>query len=122
MFTEGNSRSYIADQVAEVLTTELAKRKQLRVLSRTTASQYRETTSTLPELAKKLGVRWVVEGGVGLEGTRAYVKLRVVDSLSDRKAWADSYDFELSELVSANERVANSIAAAIEARLASPDR
>ena len=122
MFTEGNVRRHIADQVAEVLTTELARNKHLRVLSRTTASKYRETTSSLPELAKALGVRWVVEGGVGLEGTRAYVKLRVVDALSDRKAWADSFDFELSELVPATTRTANSIEAAIEAELRSPRR
>ena len=122
MFTEGNSRRYIADQVAEVLTTELATNKQMRVLSRTTASKYRETTSSLPELAKALGVRWVVEGGVGLEGTRAYVKLRVVDSLSDRKAWADSFDFELSELVPVTTRAASSIAAAIEAERQSSQR
>jgi TolB-like protein len=63
-----------------------------------------------------------VEGGVGLEGTRAYVKLRVVDSLSDRKVWADSYDFELSQLVPVNEKVATSIATAIEARLDSSQR
>jgi TolB-like protein len=112
-----NDRQHAADQVAEVLTTELAKNRQLRVLSRTTASKYREATSSLPEIAQALGVRWVVEGGVGLEGTRAYVKLRAVDSLTDRKIWADVFDCELSELVQANVEAAHSIAGAIQAQL-----
>jgi len=117
MFTEGGSRAYIANQIAEVLTTELAKNKQLRVLSRTTASKYRETTSSLPEIARSLGVRWVVEGGVGLQGSRAYVKLRAVDSLTDRKVWADVFDCDVSELVAVNARAADRIAAAIVAEL-----
>jgi adenylate cyclase len=122
MFTEGGSRAYIANQIAEVLTTELAKNKQLRVLSRTTASKYRETTSSLPEIARSLGVRWVVEGGVGLQGSRAYVKLRAVDSLTDRKVWADVFDCDVSELVAVNARAADRIAAAIVAELRSPQR
>ncbi|MBI1896244.1 MAG: hypothetical protein HYS04_06870 [Acidobacteria bacterium] len=113
MFTEDGSRRHVANQVAEVLTTELAKSRQLRVLSRTTASQYRDPTSSLPEIAKALAVRWVVEGGVGVEGSRAYVKLRVVDSRSDRKVWADVFDCDLSELVTASTRAADSMAAAI---------
>lgn len=122
MFTEGGSRGHIANQIAEVLTTELAKSKQLRVLSRTTASKYRETTSSLPEIARSLRVRWVVEGGVGLEGSRAYVKLRAVDSLTDRKVWADVFDCDVSELVAVNARAADSIAAAIVAELRSSQR
>jgi TolB-like protein len=121
-FTDSGSRGHIADQVAEVLTTELAKNKQLRVLSRTTASKYRETTSSLPEIARALGVRWVVEGGVGVQGSRAYVKLRAIDALTDRKVWADVFDCDLSGLVAANARAADSIAAAIVVELRSSPR
>ena len=121
-FTDSGNRGHIADQVAEVLTTELAKNKQLRVLSRTTASKYRETTSSLPEIARALGVRWVVEGGVGVQGSRAYVKLRAIDGLTDRKVWADVFDCDLSGLVAANVQAADSIAAAIVVQLRSSQR
>jgi TolB-like protein len=120
MFTEGGKQSHIADQVAEVLTTELAKSGQLRVLSRTTASKYRNTKLSLPEIAHSLRVRWIVEGGVGMEGSRAYVKLRCVDSLTDRKIWADVFDTRLSDLVAVNARTADAIEKAIHAALSSP--
>jgi TolB-like protein len=122
MFTESGSRGHIASQIAEVLTTELAKNTQLRVLSRTTATKYRETSSSLPEIARALGVRWVVEGGVGVQGNRVYVKLRAVDSRTDRKVWADVFDCDLSELVAVNARAADRIAAAIVLELRSSHR
>ena len=122
MFTESGSRGHIANQIAEVLTTELAKNTQLRVLSRTTATKYRETSSSLPEIARALGVRWVVEGGVGVQGNRVYVKLRAVDSRTDRKVWADVFDCDLSELVAVNARAADRMAAAIVLELRSSHR
>jgi TolB-like protein len=119
MFTDGGDRKHTADQVAEVLTTELAKSRELQVLSRTTASRYRDSKLSLPEIARSLDVRWVVEGGIGFEGTRAYLKLRCVDSLTDRKVWADVVDCDVSDVVAVTARAAKSIAAAIAAELRS---
>ncbi|HYP13564.1 MAG TPA: hypothetical protein VEQ63_06550 [Bryobacteraceae bacterium] len=119
IFPQNNSDGYVAEQVTEVLTTELARSKQLRVLSRTTASKYRDTTLSLPRIAADLGVRWVVEGGVGIEGGRAYVKLRAVDSKTDRKIWADVFDFEIRSLVSVSSQAARAIGSAIEAHMRS---
>ncbi len=117
LFAKGNSGAHISDQATEVLTTELARNQSLRVLSRTTASRYAETTQPLPEIARALGVRWVVEGGIGFEGTRAYVKLRAVDALSDRKVWAEVYDFQPHDLIPTNSRIAGELAKAIEAQM-----
>lgn len=116
-FTGDVAKAHISDQVTEVLTTELANKGQLRVLSRTTASKYRHTESSLPEIAQALGVRWVVEGGVGMGGHRAYVKLRAVDASTDRKVWADVFDCDSREIVAVSTRAAGSIASEIEAQL-----
>lgn len=113
-FTQDRTNAHLAGQATEVLTTELARNPRLRVLSRTTASQYAETRQPLPEIARTLGVRWVVEGGIGFEGPRAYVKLRVVDARSDRKTWAAVYDFEPRDLIATNARIAAQLGAAIE--------
>jgi TolB-like protein len=55
-----------------------------------------------------------------MEGSRAYVKLRCVDSLTDRKIWADVFDTRLSDLVAVNARTADAIEKAIHAALSSP--
>lgn len=120
-FTGDTSRSWLADQATEMLTTELAKNRALRVLSRTTASTYRDTSRSLPEVAGSMGVRWIVEGGLGAEGDRIYLKLRAVDALTDRKVWADVYDCELREMAHVSARAAASMASAIEAQIRSKD-
>jgi TolB-like protein len=116
-FVSDGAHSYLPDQATEVLTTELAKSKQLRVLSRTTASRYRDPSASLPDIARALGVRWIVEGGVGSEGTRIYVKLRAVDALTDRKIWADVYDYQLGQAIDGNARAAARIESAIKSQL-----
>ena len=64
----------------------------------------------------------MVEGGVGVQGGRAYVKLRAIDALTDRKVWADVFDSDLSGLVAADAQAADSIAAAIVVELRSSQR
>jgi TolB-like protein len=118
MFSNEPNRRHTVEQATEVLTTELARNTRLRVVSRTTASTYGETTARLPEIAGRLRARWIVEGGVGFEGGRTYVKLRTVDSVTDRKIWADVFDCDVSELVTANSKAASGIASAIETALA----
>jgi TolB-like protein len=116
-FTGDVAKAHISDQATEVLTTELAKNGQLRLLSRTTASNYRAPKSSLPEIAQALGVRWVIEGGIGVEGDHAYIKLRAVDASTDRKVWADVFDCDSREIVAVSTRAAASIGSAIEAQL-----
>jgi TolB-like protein len=106
--------SRVADQVTEVLTTQLARNRNLRVVSRTTTSRYGDAEASLPEVARRLGARWIVEGGVGAEGPRMYVKLRVVDASTDRKVWADVFDCEQNRLAAESDRVAGEIGAALE--------
>jgi TolB-like protein len=118
-FAPGGDRSYVADEVTEVLITELSKNTDLRVVSRTTASRYRDSRLPLPGIARELGVRWVVEGGVGIEGDHTYLKLRLVDSTTDRKVWADVFDFTSSQLVPVSSRAGDVVGAAILAQLRS---
>jgi TolB-like protein len=117
-FVGDPGRAHLPDKATEVLTTELAKIGGLHVSSRTSASVHRNASTPLPEIARSLGVRWIVEGGLGAEGSRVYLKLRVVDSKTDRKVWADVYDCEVNQLVEVNSRAAAHIAAAVETQLA----
>lgn len=109
--------NHLADQFTEVLTTMIARNKNLRVLSHTTALKYRDGHSSLPEIARDLNVRWVVEGGVGTHGQRAYIKLRTVDARTDRKVWADVLDCDVQQIVAAGTGAAKAISSAIESRL-----
>jgi TolB-like protein len=105
---------YLADKATEALTVELGKNPALRVVSRTTAARYHDSSLTLPEIARVLDVRWVVEGGVGVEGDEVLLKVSVVDAFADRKGWAESYTSDLGRLSAVHTQAAQAIAKVVK--------
>jgi TolB-like protein len=111
--TGDQEKQFLADKTTEALVTNLARDAALNVASGTTTRRYATSGMSLPEIAKEIGVRWVVEGGMGLERGRAMMKLRVVDAMSDRKVWADSFESDLETLSGAQAKAADAISASI---------
>jgi TolB-like protein len=114
-YTGDPGKQYLADKATEALITELASRSQLRVASRTSSMQYSDSAQMLPDIARKLGVSSVVEGGLSLERGQAVLRLRAVDARDDRKIWAHSYVVPLDRLTAGQISAANDIAAALVA-------
>jgi TolB-like protein len=112
-YTGEPSKQYLADRTTEVLVTELARDKRLRVASRTTTMRYQNTRLSAPEIARELNVRCLVEGGLGVEGDRAFLKLRAVDAIGDRKIWADNFDTAVDDMMATQALAAKSLASAI---------
>lgn len=72
--------AYFADGVHEDILTNLSKVKDLPVIGRTSTLQYRDTTKTLQEIGKNLGVRYLVEGSVRRAGDQVLVTVQLIDS------------------------------------------
>jgi TolB-like protein/DNA-binding winged helix-turn-helix (wHTH) protein len=87
----GDSRQdYLADGLADELTTDLARITSLRVVSRTSVQQYKNTSKPLPVIARELNIDAVVEGSVKKEGDLLWVNVQLVDARNDRHIWADT--------------------------------
>ena len=114
------SEDYFADGVTEALTTELAKIGRLRVISRTSAMQYRGTQKRLPTIARELGVDTALEGSVAHSGGRVRVTAQLIDAGSDRHLWAETYERDASDVLRLQEDLARAIAAEVAVRL-TPD-
>ena len=80
----------------EELLTRLAKLDNLQVISRTTVEQYRSTTMSLPDIARRLGVSAVIESSIRIADNRVRINVQLIDAQSDRHLWAEAYDRELS--------------------------
>jgi DNA-binding winged helix-turn-helix (wHTH) protein len=80
-----------ADGMIEALITSLAKIKALRVLSRTSAMQYKGSRKSLPQIARELNVDAVIEGSVLLSGDRVRIAAQLIHATSDQHLWAESY-------------------------------
>ena len=105
--------------VHDDLLTQLSKIGALRVTSRTSVKDYRDTDKSIPEIAGELGVETVLEGGVQQAGNQLRVNVQLIDPATDEHVWAETYDAELTaeNVFAIQSRIARSVAAALEAEL-----
>jgi TolB-like protein/tRNA A-37 threonylcarbamoyl transferase component Bud32 len=120
-------QDYFADGMTEALITDLSKIGALKVISRTSVMQYKETKKPLPEIAQELNVDAVVEGSVLREGERVRISAQLIEARTDQHLWAQRYERNLTSILALQSEVARAIASEIriavtpaeEARLAS---
>jgi TolB-like protein/DNA-binding winged helix-turn-helix (wHTH) protein/Tfp pilus assembly protein PilF len=112
-----SSQDYFAEGMTDELITELAKIGKLRVISRTSAMQYRGSKKPLREIAKELNVDAVLEGSVQRSGDRVRVTAQLIRAADDTNLWAESYDRDLRDVLALESEVARSIAKRIQAEL-----
>src|SRR5262249_43107679 len=85
-------QDYFSDGMTEDIITDLSKVSALAVLARTTSFSLRQVSTTVPELAERLGVSHVLEGSVRKADGRLRVTAQLVDGASGTHLWADRYD------------------------------
>jgi TolB-like protein/DNA-binding winged helix-turn-helix (wHTH) protein/tetratricopeptide (TPR) repeat protein len=118
------AEQYFADGMTEELTTRIASLGGLRVISRTSSMQYKETRKSLPQIASELSVDAVVEGSVLRSDGRVRITARLVQANTDRQLWAESYDRDERDVLKLQNEVARDIAhnVSLSVRSASAER
>ena len=111
--------AFFADGVHDDLLTHLSAIAALKVISRTSVLQYRDTTKTIPVIADELGVATVLEGAVQRAGDSVRVNVQLIDADSDEHLWAQTFDRELSaaNIFAIQSEIAQSIASALQTAL-----
>jgi len=117
-----STQEYFADGMTDALITDLGRISGLRVISRTSAMQYKGTRERLPAIARQLHVDAVVEGAVLRSGSRVRITAQLVDASADRQLWAQTYEGDVRDVLALQDEVARSIASAVRTTLARPDR
>lgn len=110
-------QEFFADAMTEALTCELGKLSGVRVISRTSAMQYKQTKKSVPEIARELNVDAVVEGSVQRSGDRVAITAQVIYAPTDRHLWAQSYEHDLRDVLSMQREVADRIAYEVQAKM-----
>ena len=110
---------FFSDGVHDDLLTQLAKIGSLKVISRTSVMEYRDTIKRVPDIAAELGVATIVEGAVQRSGNMVRITAQLIDADTDEHLWAESYDRELTaqNLFAIQTEIATSIADALQATL-----
>jgi TolB-like protein/DNA-binding winged helix-turn-helix (wHTH) protein/Tfp pilus assembly protein PilF len=110
-------QDYFTDGMTEELTTDLGKISALRVISRTSAMQYKGSKKSLPEIARELNVDAIVEGTVERSGSRLRITANLLQASPEKHLWAESYESEVGDILTVQGRVAQAIAREIRVRL-----
>jgi TolB-like protein/Tfp pilus assembly protein PilF len=115
-------QDYFADGMTDDLIANLAKIRSLRVISRSTAMAYKGTHKPLPQIANELNVDAVVEGTVMRVGNRVRITAELVQVSTDRHLWADTYEGQIGDVLSLQNRVSSAIVDQIRINLTPEDK
>ena len=115
----GENTQFFAVGMHDDLLTQLSKIAALKVVSRTSVLQYEDSTKTIPQIARELGVESVVEGSVLRAGDRVRINVQLIDASNDQHLWAEAFDFELTavNIFDVQREVTTKIADALKAAL-----
>src|SRR5438045_4404330 len=116
--SDDKQSTYFADGVQDQILTNLAKVSELKVISHTSARQYKSGIQrNLREIGRQLGVAYVVEGSVQRAGDRLRINAQLIDARTDTHIWAETYDRTAADLFAIQSDLAESIVAQLKATL-----
>jgi TolB-like protein/DNA-binding winged helix-turn-helix (wHTH) protein/Flp pilus assembly protein TadD len=104
------AQEYFADGMTDQLIATLGPLRALRVISRTSVMPYKRARKPLPQIARELDVDALVEGTVLRTGGRVRITAHLIDGRDDKHLWSGTYDGELREALTLQDRVARAIA------------
>jgi TolB-like protein/Flp pilus assembly protein TadD len=110
-------QEYFADGMTDELITELARIPNLEVVSRTSVMEYKGSKKPLRQIAHELGVDAIVEGSVTRSGDRVRITAQLIDARNDRHLWAQSFEGEMGDPLTLQDKVAREIAGQTKAAL-----
>ncbi|MDH3587862.1 MAG: tetratricopeptide repeat protein, partial [Gammaproteobacteria bacterium] len=108
-----------ADGIHDDLLTKLANTGGLKVISRTSVLEYRDTTKNLRQIGEELGVDAVLEGAVQKMGDNVRINVQLIDAKTDEHLWAKTYDRQLTvqNIFSIQSEISEAITVALETTL-----
>ena len=117
--SDDKEQGYLADGITEDLTTELARVPGLFVVSRNAAFTYKGKAMQPAQIAKELGVRYILEGSTRRVGDDMRINAQLIDAQSGGHVWAERFDGPWAEVFALQDKVVGQVAAALKLRLVS---
>jgi adenylate cyclase len=115
-------QEYFADGIAEDIITMLSRSPSLFVIARNSSFTFKGRAVDVKQVARELGVRYVLEGSVRCSGNRVRVTGQLVEAESGNHLWAERYDRDLSDVFAVQDEITEAIAIAIIPRVAETER
>ncbi len=110
-------QDYFAEGMTEELITNLGKVRAVRVISRTSVMQYKQTQKTIPKIAEELNVDAIVEGSVVRSANRVRITAQLIQAKKERHLWAETYERDVSDVLALQSDVAQAITSEVKAKV-----
>lgn len=112
-----SSQEYFADGMTDQLINDLVSIGRLRVISRTSAMQYKGTRKTVPAIAKELQVEGIIEGTLLRSGNRVRIDATLIDGSSGQALWAQTFERDLRDVLALQREIARAITSRVDIAL-----
>ena len=112
-----DSNTYFINGIMEEILNNLQKIKDIRIISRTSVEQYRNTSKSIPQIAKELGVNYIVEGSGQRHGNSFRVNVQLIRAKKENYLWGKLYDQRIinpGDIVGVQSSIAQSIVTELE--------
>jgi adenylate cyclase len=111
------SQEYLADGIAEDLTTDLSRIEDSFVIARNTAFTYKGKPVEAKQIGRALGVRYVLEGSVRRAGSQVRINVQLIDAETGAHLWAERFDREAQQLLGLESEITGRIARSVRSRM-----
>ena len=115
-------QEYLVDGITEDLITALSKIRWFFVIARNSTFTYKGQAIEVRQVARELGVRYVLEGSVRKAGNRLRVTAQLIDATTGRHVWAERYDREIEDIFDLQDEMTLTIVGAVEPELSAAER
>ena len=110
-------QQYFSDGIAEQLLDQLAKLDDLRVVSRSSAFAMRDLDLTIPDIASRLNVAYILEGSVRKHEDTVRVTAQLIAAESDEHVWSGTYDGDISDVFGVQDEISQKVVEQLKVEL-----
>jgi adenylate cyclase len=115
-------QEYFSDGIAEDIITELSRTRWLFVIARNSSFTYKGHAADVKQVARELGVRYVLEGSVRRSGERVRVTVQLIDAAEGGHVWAERYDRALADVFAMQDEITSAVTHAIAPAITQAER
>ena len=115
-------QQYFSDGITEDIITELSRFRSLFVIARNSSFAFRGKAMKVQDIARELGVAFIVEGSIRRAGDRVRITAQLIDAATSNHLWAERYDREMRDIFAVQDEVARSVASTVSGRVEAAGR
>jgi TolB-like protein len=115
-------QEYFSDGLTDELIADLAKIKDILVISRNSAFTYKGKTVKVQRIAQELNVRYILEGSVQRSGNKVRIRAQLIDGKTDHHLWSESYDGVMDDIFELQDKITEKIVSALSVTLTSDEQ